>query len=88
MDDVFEEFHHKNPDVYNELVRLARQALARGRKKIGIKMIWEVVRWNRFISTTAADFKLNNNFHSRYARRIMAQEADLQGVFELRELKS
>ena len=33
------------------------------------------------------DFKLNNNYVSRYARLIMAQEADLEGVFETRERK-
>ena len=31
-------------------------------------------------------FKLNNNYRSRYARLIMEQEADLEGVFQIREL--
>lgn len=86
----FEEFHHKNPKVYEELVKLARQAKRAGRTKIGIKMLFEVVRWQRFLATDDAhsDFKLSNNYHSRYARLIMEREPDLEGLFDLRELRS
>jgi hypothetical protein len=86
----FLEFHRQNPQVYAELVRLVRVALGRGRKKIGIKMLWEVVRWNLWLRTDAESdgFKMNNNYHSRYARLIMKNEPDLAGVFEVRELKS
>ena len=84
----FQEFHFRNPQVYNELVRLARVALARGRKQIGIGWLWEVLRWNFMMAAPADDFKMNNNHRSRYARLIMSQEADLLGVFEIRELRS
>jgi hypothetical protein len=84
----FREFHRDNPEVYQELMVLVRQATARGRKKIGIKMLWEVVRWNRFLLTTDEKYKLNNNYHSRYARLIMDNEPGLRGIFETRELKS
>jgi len=60
----FRDFHRDNPEVYEELMVLVRQAMARGRKKIGIKMLWEVVRWNRFLRTTDEKYKLNNNYHS------------------------
>lgn len=88
LDREFWEFHAKNPHVYRQLVKLAREAKMRGRTKVGIKMIFEVVRWTQFISTTDPDYKMNNNYHSRYARLIMEQESDLAGVFELRELRS
>src|SRR5829696_1211728 len=86
LDREFFEFHAKNPAVYRELVKLARQAKEAGRHKVGIKMIYEVVRWTRFLETSDPDWKLNNNYHSRYARLIMDQELDLQDIFELREL--
>ena len=35
-----------------------------------------------------ADFKLNDHFHSRYARTIMKQYPELEGFFELRELRA
>lgn len=82
----FEEFHAKNPQVYHELLSLARQAVHRGRKKIGIKMLFEVVRWNRTIGTTDPDFKLNNNYHSQYARLLMQENPELAGLFETRKV--
>ena len=87
----FEVFHNINPWVYTDLVQLARQAKATGRRTFGIKSLYEVVRWNRFIQTTDPNddsWKLNNNYHSRYARLIMDQEPDLKGFFNVRELKA
>jgi len=87
IDAQFEEFHRNNPEVYEELVRLARQMKARGHKQIGIKMLWEVLRWERAMKTTdQTEWKLNNNYTSRYARLIMEQEPDLEGFFKTREL--
>lgn len=84
----FAAFHRDNPHVYTILVRLAREALAKGKRRIGIKMLFEVARWEVFLSTTADDFKLNNNYHSRYARLIMEREPGMAGVFEVRALKA
>lgn len=82
------QFHWANPHVYSGLVKLARQARRAGRKKIGIGMLFERMRWEIFINTTGDDYKLNNNYRSRYARLIMDTESDLQGMFEVRGLKS
>jgi hypothetical protein len=85
----FYQFHKDNPDVYRRLVALARKARSHGYSHIGIKHIWEVMRWEVMIETKGAtDYKLNNNFTSRYARLIMGQEPDLAGVFEVRALRS
>lgn len=84
----FEKFHEENPHVYEELVKLARVAKERGRARFSIDMIYQVVRWNRFIQTNDPAFKLNDHYRSRYARLIMDQEKDLSGMFEIRELKS
>lgn len=86
----FRQFHLENPDVYKELVRLAREALKMGHRKIGIGLLWEVMRWNLTIKIIdkRSDFLLNNNYRSRYARLIMEQEEDLRNIFEIRELKS
>lgn len=85
----FEAFHAANPEVYDNLVRMARTLVARGRRRIGIAMLFEVLRWNHAVQTIGdADFKLNNNFRSRYARLIAQREPDLARVFETRELKA
>ena len=81
----FELFHKNNPEVYTMLVSLALQAKAAGRNKIGIGMLFEVLRWN-YIIRTSEDFKLNNNYRSRYVRLIAQNEPSLGGMFEMREL--
>lgn len=90
IDDAFEAFHDANPWVYNSLVHLARELTAAGRTRIGMKMLFEVLRWQWSLRTTdpTVDFKLNNNYTSRYARLIMDHEPDLMGVFETRALTS
>lgn len=85
---AFEEFHRINPHVYRHLVRAARRARFLGRRKIGIGMLFEVMRWNYFVQTEGDEFKLNNNFTSRYARLIEEENPDLKGIFETRCLKS
>lgn len=82
--DRFEAFRRDHPEVERELVRLSRQALHRG-KKVGIKAVYEVARWNMNLERDPAEeFKLNNNYTAHYARRIMAKHPDLDGFFETR----
>lgn len=80
----FQQFHEENPHVYTQLVALANQAYDRGRKKIGIGMLFEVMRWNHLISTSGDKFKLNNNHRAYYARLIMEDHPHLAGIFETR----
>lgn len=89
LDERFDEFHTNNPEVYVELVTLARELVERGHRKLGIGMLWEVIRWQRFLGDVGDDhYKLNNVYRSRYSRLIMAQELDLAGVFDTRELRT
>ncbi len=85
----FERFHNRNPKVYDGLVRLAYQA-KRKREHVGMKMLYEVLRWEWIISglpDSHEQFKLNNDYTSRYARLIMDDHPDLEGLFKLRELR-
>lgn len=86
----FERFDELNPWVYRQLVALARDMVARGRRHLGIGMLWEVLRWQYYRQTVdpSSDFKLNDHYRSRYARKIMETEADLDDVFELRLLRT
>lgn len=88
----FLEFHRANPQVYEKLVEIARAAKSRGRTRLGINMLWEVLRWNVVVVRTVPnlddDFKLNDHFASRYVRLIVTQEPDLADMFELRNLRS
>lgn len=88
IQESFEEFHAANPHIYDEIVRMAREWKKVGKKKLGIGMVFEVLRWNTAITTKTQDFKLNNNYRSRYVRLIEEQESDLVGVFRTRELQT
>jgi hypothetical protein len=90
IQDRFEEFHRNNPKVYDLIVFYSRAALKSGREHYGMASIFERIRWHMYIETRSSDddFKLNNDFRSRYARLVMEREADLSGFFELRELRS
>jgi hypothetical protein len=86
IDRAFAAFREANPHVERELVRLTRELRARGVERVGMKMLFEVLRWSA-LRTTGEDFRLNNNFTARYARAIMAAHPDLAGVYETRELR-
>lgn len=82
----FNEFHAQHPEVYFELVSLARTWKKNGSAKLGIATLFEVLRWNSHLnSQRTGGYKLNNNYRALYARKIMDREPDLAGIFELRE---
>lgn len=85
----FEDFHARHPEVFAKLVELAREVKARG-KRCGIRTLWEKMRWAFEIERDADDeFKLNDHYHSRYVRLIVDTLPDeFGGFFELRQLKS
>lgn len=82
----FARFHESNPAVYQVMVGLAREWVARtGHRKLGINSLVERVRWEIAMRTNDPDFKINNNLAPWYSRMIMKQEPDLDGLFELRK---
>ena len=86
---AFDRFHADNPKVYEVLVRLAREWVGQfGGHKLGIATLYETARWQITLATNDAEFRLNNNWRSYYARLIMAQEPDLAGLFDLRASKA
>lgn len=88
LDEQFEEYHRQNPHVLDTLIRMTDQVVAKGHTCIGMSLLVNVLRWESMISTTGDDYKLNNNFNSRYVRLIEQVRPDLIGVFNKRELRS
>lgn len=86
LPEMFAAFHAANPHVYHALRRLAINMVRRGQHKIGVKMLFEVLRWQHAMTThdAASAFKLNNNYAPFYARLLMDNEPELNGVFETR----
>lgn len=89
IQDRFDAFHRENPWVYSRLRDLALDMARRGHTRIGIGMLWEVLRWQVATSTSGDQgFRLNNSLRSRYARALAENERELADVFETRALRA
>lgn len=88
IEDAFLTFHEANPQVYRFLEQRARQAHAAGRTRIGINLLLELFRWHTLMTTTGDVFKVNNNYAPLYARMILANNPDLEGLFVLRRMRT
>jgi hypothetical protein len=84
----FESFHALNPWVLDSLERLTHDWIRRGRRRLGIGMLTEVLRWQHGRRTTGSEFKLDNSYRSRYVRLMVQRHPEWADVFETRELKS
>ena len=80
----FHDFHAANPHVYLRLVEMTRNLVARKRHRIGMKMLFEVLRWEHYMKTEGEAFKLNNNYTAFYSRLIESQHPEYLGVFTKR----
>ncbi len=84
--EAFEAFNAKNPHVYVAIVTVSRQLRRAGFQRLGMKALFERLRWEYAMRTRGETWKLNNNFTSEYARLVMQREPDLDGLFETRSL--
>ena len=81
-------WHCEHPEVMDYLVKLVREVKRRGFKRYGMQSLFERLRWHFHIEKGIEDFKLNNDFASRYARALMKHRPELEGFFEVRALKA
>lgn len=75
--------------VEEEVVRRARLLKSRGWAHYGIAALIETVRYDASVSLLgdAKGYRINNNHRSLLARRVMERNADLDGFFEVRDLR-
>jgi len=85
IEERFEAFHAANPHVFDILRSVALQLRKRGIKHYGMKGIFEGLRWESTLRTSGEPWKLNNDYTSLYARKLMDEVPQLDGFFELRE---
>ena len=88
--DRFQTFHERNPQVFSALESMTQEMYQRGRKRIGINMLLEVLRWNYYMKTDDpnSDFKINNNYAPYYARLLIEKHPEWCDLFQLREMRS
>jgi len=91
IEERFQNFDSANPHIYQLIERMAIDLAIRGHRRIGIKMIWETLRYRYAVQSTGDGddaYHLNNIYTSRYARKLTQQHPDLAARIELRELKA
>ncbi|MFG3656878.1 hypothetical protein [Streptomyces sp. NPDC047706] len=84
----FETFHQLNPWVLRALEALTADYLQRGASRVGIGMLFEVLRWRYVTATEGDEFRLNNNFRSRYVRLLIERHPEWVSAFEVRALRT
>lgn len=84
----FETFHQLNPWVLRALETLTADYLKRGARRVGIGMLFEVLRWRYVAATEGDEFRLNNNYRSRYVRLLIERHPDWAQAFEVRSLRT
>ena len=84
----FEEFHKNNPHVYDLILKYVKQVVDAGYKNYSINGIFEQIRWHTNIVTKDREFKLSNDYRSRYVRLFEQNNPKWIGFFRTRELTS
>ena len=86
---LFARFHNRHPEVYAHLAESARKMKSKGHAHGSIRLLYDLTRWYFVVERgEGEDLKLDDRYHSRYARLIMSREPDLLGFFELRKLRT
>ncbi|MFE3992334.1 hypothetical protein ACFXPW_11735 [Streptomyces goshikiensis] len=84
----FEAFHALNPWVMRHLENLVQDAIDRGFQRIGIGMLFELLRYRYGEATRGDEFRLNNDYRSRYVRKLISSRPDWADFFEIRALRA
>ncbi|MCZ1006819.1 hypothetical protein [Streptomyces lydicus] len=80
LTDRFLAFHGEHPYVYRALERLTADRLAAGATRVGLKALFEDLRWQLPPGTRGLD----NSFTALYARKLIEDHPHWAPAFELR----
>lgn len=80
----FRAFHEANPEIYRALKARALALYATGARHIGMRMLWEVLRYEHTIKTQGSRWKLNNNLLPYYSRLLRSEVPLLADCIETR----
>ncbi|MER5642036.1 hypothetical protein ABT095_34505 [Kitasatospora sp. NPDC002227] len=84
----FEAFHALNPWVLRELERRTAECVDNGWQRISIGMLFELLRYRYGQATRGDEFRLNNNWRSRYVRLLLERHPNWEPLFETRALRA
>lgn len=91
IDQSFEAYVKDNPSIYQHFVSFALAWIRTGAKKISSKQIVGRIRWEVEVETKgdqAREFKCNDAFTSRFARKFASDYPEYSELIEFRQLRS
>lgn len=81
----------EDPELFEELVALARACQRKGFTKLGMRMLWEVTRFRRIARgikrKSGEKYMMNDHLAPYYVREMIEVYPDLKNLFEVRGLK-
>ncbi|MFJ7528023.1 hypothetical protein ACIQ1S_24220 [Streptomyces griseus] len=80
----FRDFDTEHPWIYLRLERLVARRLAAGATRIGMKALFEALRWQQPGGVKG----LNNNYTALYARRLISDHPEWASAIETRRRRS
>jgi hypothetical protein len=86
---AFRRFDEANPQVYERFKQLAFHLIQKGKRRYSSKTILCVLRYEVDLQTTTdGEYKINDAFTSRYARKFVEEFPEHAEFFEMRELRT
>lgn len=87
LDEKFKEMDEKNPLIYSLFKFYTFQAIALGEKHYSADRVFHDIRADS-PADMQENYKINNNYISRYARKFMEEFPEHAGFFRTRQLKT
>lgn len=88
LDRKFADYDRENPQVYALFKKFAILIRKSGRSSYGAKSIMERIRWEMDLKNELYSFKINNNFTSRYVRKLILDDNSFGAFFQTRRIRS
>jgi len=82
---TFSEYDQQNPKIWEYFKKYSFEAKKKGLTHYGAKSIFEIIRWHSNLYGNDG-FKLNNNYTSMYARKMIKEHPEFKGFFKLRKI--
>lgn len=84
----FEKFDAANPHIFAALLSIARRWKAAGRTHCSVDFLMHILRWETGLRGEGDVFKINNDYASLYARKIVATHPEFEDFFSMRRLRA
>jgi len=83
----FSNYDSEHPEIWELYKAIAFELIQSGRRKIGSKLIFEIIRWHHFVKSNEP-FKVSNNYTAHYARKFVNHFPQYAGLFNFKPLRT